>query len=323
MAKIYAKNTWTDEILAGAERYDTLADDGTPIESNIQINLATSVAQAGTAVDATKMNNIENGIDALDTLVAAGGASIIHAATSKTPPIDADEIPLIDSAASYGLKKLTWASLKATLKTYLDTLYLAIVAPGTNGNVLTSNGSAWTSAVPAVQLSKASSSEVATGTDDAKYVTAKSIKDSVNVPNAAPSTAGNVLTSVAGAWVSATPTVVASGTYTPTLTEVTNCPTLGTYQAQWLRVGNVVTVSGQINIDPGATGDVNLAISLPAAQPSNITALSNVAGTANSYSTTECAAIYGDTVNDRANLRFIATSITAKNWWYTFTYLVQ
>lgn len=46
-----------------------------------------------------------------------------HAATSKATPVDADEIPLVDSAASYGLKKLTWANLKATLKTYLDTLY--------------------------------------------------------------------------------------------------------------------------------------------------------------------------------------------------------
>jgi len=47
-----------------------------------------------------------------------------HAAASKTTPVDADEIPLVDSAASFGLKKLTWANLKATLKTYFDTLYL-------------------------------------------------------------------------------------------------------------------------------------------------------------------------------------------------------
>jgi hypothetical protein len=41
--------------------------------------------------------------------------SDVHAATSKTTPVDADEIPLIDSAASWGLKKLTWANLKATI----------------------------------------------------------------------------------------------------------------------------------------------------------------------------------------------------------------
>lgn len=49
----------------------------------------------------------------------------MHAATSKTTPVDADEMALVDSAASFGLKKLTWANLKATLKTYFDTLYLS------------------------------------------------------------------------------------------------------------------------------------------------------------------------------------------------------
>jgi hypothetical protein len=60
---------------------------------------------------------------------AAGTTDIaaeIHAATSKTTPVDADEIGLVDSAASNVLKKLTWANLKATLKTYFDTLYVAL-----------------------------------------------------------------------------------------------------------------------------------------------------------------------------------------------------
>lgn len=50
---------------------------------------------------------------------ASSGAAIlaatIHAATSKTPPVDADEIPLVDSAATFGLKRLTWANLKTTV----------------------------------------------------------------------------------------------------------------------------------------------------------------------------------------------------------------
>lgn len=53
------------------------------------------------------------------TVVAPG----THAATSKASPVDADELPLVDSAASFVLKRLTWANLKATLKTYFDTLY--------------------------------------------------------------------------------------------------------------------------------------------------------------------------------------------------------
>jgi hypothetical protein len=44
------------------------------------------------------------------------------AATSKTTPVDADEIPITDSAASFGLKKLTFANLK----TALNTLYVAL-----------------------------------------------------------------------------------------------------------------------------------------------------------------------------------------------------
>lgn len=50
----------------------------------------------------------------------------VHAATTKATPVDADELPLSDSAATYGLKKLTWANLKATLKTYFDTVYTLV-----------------------------------------------------------------------------------------------------------------------------------------------------------------------------------------------------
>lgn len=54
---------------------------------------------------------------------AAGVGAAIHGATAKTTPVDADTMPLIDSAASNVLKKVTWANIKATLKTYFDTLY--------------------------------------------------------------------------------------------------------------------------------------------------------------------------------------------------------
>lgn len=56
-------------------------------------------------------------------------ATKIHGATGKTTPADADEIGLIDSAASYVMKVLTWANLKATLKTYFDGLYLPASTP--------------------------------------------------------------------------------------------------------------------------------------------------------------------------------------------------
>jgi len=49
---------------------------------------------------------------------------------------------------------------------------------------------------------KATGAELTTGTDDAKFATAKAIKDSHNVPSAAPGADGNVLTSDGTDWVS-------------------------------------------------------------------------------------------------------------------------
>jgi hypothetical protein len=51
----------------------------------------------------------------------------ITAATAKATPVDADSAPLIDSAASDAVKRVTWANIKATLKTYFDTLYAAVI----------------------------------------------------------------------------------------------------------------------------------------------------------------------------------------------------
>lgn len=70
MTKIYTKNTWVDEILAGAERYSILENGGAPFKSNMQILLSTSVLQAASPFSATRMNNLENGLDTLDTKVS-------------------------------------------------------------------------------------------------------------------------------------------------------------------------------------------------------------------------------------------------------------
>ena len=53
--------------------------------------------------------------------------------TDKATPVDADLIPLSDSAASFGIKKLSWLNIKATLKTYFDTLYTVASSETTKG----------------------------------------------------------------------------------------------------------------------------------------------------------------------------------------------
>lgn len=99
-------------------------------------------------------------------------AAIVHGATSKATPVDADELALWDSAAT-ALKKLTWTNLKAALKTYFDTLY----CPVTSGSfILKGDGAGSTTAAVA-------------GTDYAAPATSTSITSSAT-PTPAVGTAG-------------------------------------------------------------------------------------------------------------------------------------
>lgn len=65
-------------------------------------------------------------------------ALVVNSATSKTTPVDADLLPIVDSAASNVLKKLTWANLKATLLTWLQGTVFP--SPGAIGGTTPSTG---------------------------------------------------------------------------------------------------------------------------------------------------------------------------------------
>ena len=58
-----------------------------------------------------------------EQMIGGDPAGATHAAPDKATPVNADEIPLVNSANSWGLAKVTWANIKATLKTYFDGLY--------------------------------------------------------------------------------------------------------------------------------------------------------------------------------------------------------
>lgn len=117
---------------------------------------------------------------------------------------------------------------------------------------------------------------------------------------------------------------VYSGTYTPTLTNTTNIAASTPFQAQYMRVGNVVTVSGRANIDPTSTTTASeMGISIPIA--SNFTAANNLGGvgsvatTANEISS---GGILADTTNDRATFRFLSGGTAARDYYFTFTYQI-
>jgi hypothetical protein len=55
-------------------------------------------------------------------LTASNVHTFVDSLTSLTTPVDADRMIIVDNSASLA-KKITWANIKATLKTYFDTLY--------------------------------------------------------------------------------------------------------------------------------------------------------------------------------------------------------
>lgn len=122
------------------------------------------------------------------------------------------------------------------------------------------------------------------------------------------------------ATISNLPTLV-SGTYTPTLTGVTNVAASTAYQCQYIRVGAVVTVSGKVDVDPTAAVATQLGISLPVA--SNLGALEDCAGTAAAPAVAgQSAAIYADITNDRAQMEWVAVDLANRSMYFTFTYEV-
>ena len=117
--------------------------------------------------------------------------------------------------------------------------------------------------------------------------------------------------------------IMQADVYTPTLTNVANIAASTAYQCQYLRVGNSVTVSGRVDIDPTlATTATQLGISLPIA--SAIGAVEDIAGVAFGPAVASLgAAILGDITNDRAQLEYISLSdVTNQAMYFIFTYQI-
>jgi hypothetical protein len=110
------------------------------------------------------------------------------------------------------------------------------------------------------------------------------------------------------------------GTYTPTLSNVTNVSASTAFECQYARVGNAVNVSGKASVTATGAGTIDLGISLPIA--SAIAAAEDVAGVG---TTTSFLAAYvaGDSTNDRAQLSYSAPGAGTLTVYFNFTYWVQ
>lgn len=141
---------------------------------------------------------------------------------------------------------------------------------------------------------------------------------------------GNVLTALSNLGLVASPTLavsdvtnLASGTYTPTRSVEANMDANVTMsEAQYMRVGNTVTVSGQFTADPTLTATTtSFEITLPVA--SNIGAVEDVSGTANCGNIVSMGgAITGVVANDTAKIFWEASDITSQIWSYVMVYQI-
>lgn len=114
-----------------------------------------------------------------------------------------------------------------------------------------------------------------------------------------------------------------SGTYTPTLTDTTNIASSTAFQCQYIRVGNVVTVSGRVTIDPTSSGTLTeLSMTLPVdAALADQEELAGVFAGSGS-GTGNCGNIRAETSTENALFQFIPDSGASRTYFFTLTYLI-
>lgn len=119
---------------------------------------------------------------------------------------------------------------------------------------------------------------------------------------------------------------IASGTYTPTITNGANVSASTARKSQWIRVGNVVTVSVTVTTtQTNVSAVTDIGVSLPIA--SNLAVTYDLSGTGFRYDAAggggSTIRVIGDVTNDRASLTWISnTNANTSDLTATFTYEV-
>lgn len=134
------------------------------------------------------------------------------------------------------------------------------------------------------------------------------------------------VTGLAGLLVTAQTPVggpLASGVYTPTRSAEVNLDANVTpSEAQYLRVGTTVLVSGRFTADPTAPATpTSFELTLPVA--SNLGAVEDLAGTAFAGGIAgQGAAVLGSVANNTAVFSWVAADVTSQAWSYQYCYAI-
>ncbi len=132
---------------------------------------------------------------------------------------------------------------------------------------------------------------------------------------------GTALHNNAGSITGTTNQYVASGTYTPPLTGTLNITGSTASVLQYTRVGNVVTVSGQVTINTTANSTASaLRVGLPI--PSALALATQCGGTMASIGFNSSGGIQADTTNDEALIQWVSQTTGNNAYFVTFTYLI-
>lgn len=120
---------------------------------------------------------------------------------------------------------------------------------------------------------------------------------------------------------------IASGTYTPTLTHIGNVTSSSASGFKWLRVGQVITVTGSLSITPtaGVETVTTIAVSLPI--PSDFTDVNDGSGVGianlNLTQSPRPASFVADTVANRVEMSFYSLLATSVVYKVNFQYEVK
>jgi hypothetical protein len=112
---------------------------------------------------------------------------------------------------------------------------------------------------------------------------------------------------------------LAHNSYTPTATNVSNVASSSPYETRYLRIGDIISLSGAVDVTPAGTGNCQLGISIPVA--SAFTTLVQASGTIVA-SNNDRGYVAADATNDRLQLQWSASSTSVTTLWWNAIYRI-